>query len=78
MFPVTRQFKGGRGVATGAGVLVVLFPLLTSRSRVVWFVIARLKHKASLASIVVVVVFPIVVAVAGYPRATSRSSRAWR
>ena len=27
VFPITRQFKGGRGVATAGGVLVVLFPL---------------------------------------------------
>ena len=32
-FPVTRHFKGGRGVATGAGVLLVIFPLLTLAMR---------------------------------------------
>ncbi len=66
-FPITRHFKGGRGVATGAGVLFVIFPLLTVASGVLWFVIARLTHKASLASIVVVIVFPIEVALAGHP-----------
>ena len=29
VLPVTRRFKGGRGVATGAGVMLVIFPLLT-------------------------------------------------
>jgi acyl phosphate:glycerol-3-phosphate acyltransferase len=67
MFPVTRHFKGGRGVATGAGVLLVIFPLLTLASGVLWFVVVRLTHKASLASILVVVAFPIAVAVAGHP-----------
>ena len=67
MFPVTRHFKGGRGVATGAGVLLVIFPLLTLGSGVLWFVIVRITHKASLASIVVVIVFPIAVALAGHP-----------
>jgi glycerol-3-phosphate acyltransferase PlsY len=67
MFPVTRHFKGGRGVATGAGVLLVIFPLLTLGSAVLWFVIVRLTHKASVASIVVVIAFPIAVAVAGHP-----------
>ena len=42
VFPITRQFKGGRGVATAAGVLVVLFPLLTLGVAVLWFVIVRL------------------------------------
>jgi glycerol-3-phosphate acyltransferase PlsY len=28
VFPITRRFKGGRGVATAAGVLVVVFPLV--------------------------------------------------
>ena len=66
-FPVTRHFKGGRGVATGAGVLLVIFPLLTIGFGVVWFVIVRLTHKASLASIVVVIAFPFAVALAGHP-----------
>jgi glycerol-3-phosphate acyltransferase PlsY len=66
-FPVTRHFKGGRGVATGAGVLLVIFPVLTLAFGVVWFVIVRLTHKASLASIVVVIAFPFAVALAGHP-----------
>jgi glycerol-3-phosphate acyltransferase PlsY len=66
-FPVTRHFKGGRGVATGAGVLLVIFPLLTIGFGVVWFVIVRLTHKASLASIAVVIAFPFSVALAGHP-----------
>jgi glycerol-3-phosphate acyltransferase PlsY len=66
-FPITRHFKGGRGVATGAGVLLVIFPVLTLGSAAVWFVIVRVTHKASLASIVVVICFPIAVALAGHP-----------
>jgi acyl phosphate:glycerol-3-phosphate acyltransferase len=66
-FPVTRHFKGGRGVATGAGVLLVIFPLLTLAFGVVWLVIVRLTRKASLASIVVVIAFPFAVALAGHP-----------
>ena len=66
-FPVTRHFKGGRGVATGAGVLLVIFPLLTIGFGAVWLAIVRLTHKASLASIVVVIAFPFAVALAGHP-----------
>jgi glycerol-3-phosphate acyltransferase PlsY len=66
MLPVTRRFKGGRGVATGAGVMIVLFPLLTLGLAALWIVIARLTHKASIASITVAVAFPISVALAGH------------
>ncbi|HXY91979.1 MAG TPA: glycerol-3-phosphate 1-O-acyltransferase PlsY [Acidimicrobiia bacterium] len=66
-FPVTRHFKGGRGVATGAGVLLVIFPLITLGCALLWLVVVRLTHTASLASIVVVVAFPIAVAVTGNP-----------
>ena len=66
MFPVTRRFKGGRGVATGAGVMLVIFPLLTLALSVLWIVLARLTHKASIASITVAIAFPIAVALAGH------------
>jgi glycerol-3-phosphate acyltransferase PlsY len=66
VLPVTRKFKGGRGVATGAGVLVVIFPLLTLAMAALWIVLARVTHKASIASVTVAVVAPIAVALAGH------------
>ena len=66
MFPVTRRFKGGRGVATGGGVMLVIFPLLTLALTALWIVLARLTHKASIASITVAIAFPIAVALAGH------------
>jgi glycerol-3-phosphate acyltransferase PlsY len=66
MLPVTRRFKGGRGVATGAGVVFVIFPLLTLAGAVLWGVIVRITHKASVASLTVMVLFPIAVALAGH------------
>jgi glycerol-3-phosphate acyltransferase PlsY len=65
VFPVTRRFKGGRGVATAGGVLVVLFPLAIAILAVVWFAIARGLKKASVASVVCAVLFPTIVAVRG-------------
>jgi len=65
MFPAMRPFKGGRGVATGAGVLLVLFPWLVLASTVLWLVVVRLTHKASLASLIVAIAFPIAVALTG-------------
>jgi glycerol-3-phosphate acyltransferase PlsY len=65
VFPVTRHFKGGRGVATAAGALVVVFPLTVLVLAVVWFAIARGLKKASIASLVCAVLFPTIVAVRG-------------
>jgi glycerol-3-phosphate acyltransferase PlsY len=59
IFPLYR--KGGKGVAVGAGVLTVIYPLLVLGGAVVWVVIARVMHKASLASVVCAVLFPIAV-----------------
>jgi glycerol-3-phosphate acyltransferase PlsY len=60
--------KGGKGVATGAGVLIVLYPLVVAGLAVVWLVVARVFHKASLASLLVTVLFPIAVLVLGFDR----------
>jgi glycerol-3-phosphate acyltransferase PlsY len=65
VLPVTRRFKGGRGVATAGGALVVLFPLIALGLAVVWFLIARVLRKASVASIVVVAAFPVLVGLTG-------------
>jgi glycerol-3-phosphate acyltransferase PlsY len=65
VFPITRKLKGGRGVATGAGVLVVVFPLVIAILSIVWIAIARGLHKASIASIVCAVLFPIIVLARG-------------
>jgi len=63
MFPVWRRFKGGKGVATGAGVMLVLFPLITAVLAVLWVVVARVLHKASLASVAVAIAYPILAVV---------------
>jgi glycerol-3-phosphate acyltransferase PlsY len=66
VLPATRKFKGGRGVATGAGVLLVVFPALTLAMAALWVVLARVTHKASVASITVAIAYPIAVALAGH------------
>lgn len=54
VFPITRKFKGGKGVATGAGVLLPLFPAIMIICMVTWFAIMKLSKKAALASVFVV------------------------
>ena len=63
-FPLYR--KGGKGVAAAGGALVVLYPLIVVGLAVVWFVVARLLHKASLASLLTTALFPVSVAVFRY------------
>lgn len=64
VFPVWYRFKGGKGVATGAGVFLVLLPVVSVALGVVWATVSVLTKKASVASIVIVVLVPVGVAVA--------------
>lgn len=66
MFPVTRHFRGGKGVATAGGMLIVLYPIIVLGLAVVWFVVARVFKLASVGSLLCAVLFPILVGVAGY------------
>ena len=59
MFPVFRRFRGGKGVATGSGVLVVLFPLIALAVVPVWLLTTKLTGKAAIGSIVAVVLVPV-------------------
>jgi glycerol-3-phosphate acyltransferase PlsY len=63
-YPLRR--KGGKGVAAAGGMLVVLFPVEVVALGVVWFVVARLLRKASIASLLLLVAFPVTVWLAGY------------
>ncbi len=66
MFPVTRHFRGGKGVATAGGMLIVLYPIIVLGLAVVWVVVARVLKLASVGSLLCAVLFPILVGVAGY------------
>jgi glycerol-3-phosphate acyltransferase PlsY len=66
VFPVTRRLRGGKGVATASGALVVLFPWIVAGLAVVWFVTARILKKASIASLLCAVAFPVAAAATGY------------
>ena len=61
VFPVSRGFRGGRGVATAAGTVAVLEPLVAVPFVAVWLLVARLTGKASVASLVVIGATPVAV-----------------
>lgn len=57
------KFSGGKGVATGLGVIFVLVPKVTAIVFAVWCVIVYLTRYVSLASIVAAVLVPILMLV---------------
>jgi acyl phosphate:glycerol-3-phosphate acyltransferase len=67
VFPVTRRFRGGKGVATGGGVMAVLYPAVVAGLAVVWLVASRLTGRAAVASIACVALFPLGLAIVGAP-----------
>jgi acyl phosphate:glycerol-3-phosphate acyltransferase len=60
-FPVWLGFKGGKGVATSAGVVFGLSPLATLVALIVWVVTFELTRYVSLASVVAAVALPLTV-----------------
>ena len=67
MFPVTRRFKGGKGVATIGGAIVVLHPVVFAILTAIWVLIRTTTSKASLGSIVIAIGLPLGVALSGSP-----------
>lgn len=61
VFPLFRGFRGGRGVATAAGTVAVLEPVVAVPFVAIWLLVARLTGKASVASLVVIGATPVVV-----------------
>lgn len=67
VLPVTRWRRGGKGVATAAGAVLVLFPLHALAMAVVWGLTLLVGRRASLASIAAAVAVPVALAVSGEP-----------
>ena len=59
VFSVFVGFKGGKGVATAAGVMLGVAPLALAVSAVVWVVLVRLTGYVSVGSIVAAAVLPL-------------------
>jgi len=61
VFSVFVGFKGGKGVATAAGVMLALTPLALAVAAAVWGVVVMLTGYVSLASIAAAAVLPVAV-----------------
>lgn len=59
LFPVFHRFRGGKGVATAAGVLLALHPLLGVGTIATWLLIAFFFRYSSLAAVVAAVFAPL-------------------
>lgn len=59
MFPVTRHFHGGKGIATAGGAMLVLHPLVSATLIVLWYVLSKITKKASIGSVIATVGMPI-------------------
>jgi glycerol-3-phosphate acyltransferase PlsY len=59
MFPVFRHFRGGKGVATGSGVLLVVQPILAPLAVAIWWLVTKATGKAALGSVIAVAFVPI-------------------
>src|SRR5437667_3280262 len=52
LFPIYLRFRGGKGVATGAGVVAVLLPVPAAGAFVTWLTVVACTRYVSLASLV--------------------------
>ncbi|HEX6421632.1 MAG TPA: glycerol-3-phosphate acyltransferase [Acidimicrobiales bacterium] len=69
VLPVTRGWRGGKGVATGAGMAAVLYPAAAVAATLVFAITLAVYRKASLGSIAAVSTLPVGVALGGAPGA---------
>lgn len=68
-YSVFLGFKGGKGVATGLGLLIYLMPKVSLGSFLVWLILVLITRYVSLGSVVAAVMTPIFAWYFGYPPA---------
>ena len=67
MFPATRGFRGGKGVATMAGSMFVLQPVVALILFFVWYGVLKASKKSSMASLALIVGLPVLCGIKGVP-----------
>ncbi len=67
IFPLFLGFKGGKGVATGLGVISTLMPKVTAIVVIVWLVLVLITRYVSVGSIVAALLTPILAALFKVP-----------
>ena len=60
LFPVFLKFKGGKGVATAAGVLLALDPILGLAVAGTWLLVAYVSRYSSLAALIAAAAAPVI------------------
>ncbi|NLJ71921.1 MAG: glycerol-3-phosphate 1-O-acyltransferase PlsY [Syntrophomonadaceae bacterium] len=68
-YPVFLGFKGGKGVATSAGIILFLMPKIVIILLIVFLIIVFLSRYVSLASITIAILFPVLAISYGYNNA---------
>lgn len=69
LFPVFLAFRGGKGVATALGVMVVVSPVATVFSAFIFFVVVMIKRFVSLGSIIAASLLPVFLSILPQSRA---------
>lgn len=68
VFSIFVGFKGGKGVATAAGVMLALTPVALGVAALVWILVVRLSGYVSLGSIAAAAVLPVAVYLLDQPK----------
>ncbi|MEM7141170.1 MAG: glycerol-3-phosphate 1-O-acyltransferase PlsY [Actinomycetota bacterium] len=67
VWPVTRGFRGGKGVATAGGAGLIISPLVGLACAGLFLVTVKLLRIAALGSLSIAISYPVIAAIVGFP-----------